>query len=85
MSPSAKIYSTPTCPWCQKAKEFLRENNIAFQDLSVAGDQAARREVIAKTNKMTVPVVEIDGEITVGYNENWLRQKLGLTKKKGLN
>jgi glutaredoxin-like YruB-family protein len=75
-----KVYSTPNCPWCKKAKQFLQSNDILFNDLDVASDKAARDEMIKKTGQLAVPVIEIDGEITVGYDENWLRQKLGLIK-----
>ncbi len=80
MTKQVKVYSTPTCPWCKKAKQFLQSNNIPFQNLDVASDKAARDEMIKKTGQLAVPVVEIDGETTVGYDENWLRQKLGLVK-----
>jgi len=80
MTKQVKVYSTPTCPWCKKAKQFLQSNNVPFQNLDVASDKAARDEMIKKTGQLAVPVVEIDGETTVGYDENWLRQKLGLVK-----
>ncbi len=80
MTKQVKVYSTPTCPWCRKLKQFLLTNKIAFQDLNVASDRIAREEMIKKTGQLAVPVVEIDGEIIVGYDENWLKQKLGLVK-----
>lgn len=80
MSRQIKVYSTPTCVWCKKAKQFLQSNNIPFQDLDVASDKAAREEMVKKTGQLAVPVIEIDGETNVGYDENWLRQKLGLVK-----
>jgi len=72
------VYSTPTCPWCKKTKSFLEGNGIAFQDLNVGADRAAREEMVHKTNQMGVPVIEIDGDIVVGYDEAWLKEKLGL-------
>ena len=73
-----KVYSTPTCPWCQRVKKFLEDNGIAYQDLNVGADRAAREEMVRKTGQMGVPVIEIDGDFVVGYDEGWLRQKLGL-------
>jgi len=73
-----KVYSTPTCPWCQKTKKFLEEHDIAYQDFNVAADKSARDEMVKKSGQMGVPVIEIDGDIVVGYDEGWLKQKLGL-------
>ncbi len=73
-----KVYSTPTCPYCKMAKRFLDANNIPYQDLNVAADKAAREEMISKSGAMAVPVIEIDGETLVGFDEAWLKQKLEL-------
>jgi glutaredoxin len=57
---------------------FLDEHNIAYQDVDVATDSAAREEMVKKTGQMAVPVIEIDGEFTIGFNEALLKEKLGL-------
>ena len=72
------VYSTPTCPWCKKTKSFLEGNGIAFQDINVGADRTAREEMVHRTGQMGVPVVEVDGEITVGYDKAWLKEKLSL-------
>jgi len=58
----------------------LDDNKIPYQDLDVASDQAARDEMVTKTEQLAVPVVDIDGDISVGFDEKWLRQKLNLAK-----
>ena len=73
-----KVYSTPTCPYCKMAKKFLGDNGIAYQDLNVAEDEAAREEMINKSGQMGVPVIDIDGEIVLGFDQTKLKQKLGL-------
>jgi glutaredoxin 3 len=73
-----KVYSTPTCPWCKKAKQFLDANGIKYQDLNVAEDKAARDEMINTTHQMAVPTIAVDGEYVIGYNENSLKEKLGI-------
>jgi len=78
MAQQVKVYSTPTCPWCKRTKQFLDENKIPYQNLDVASDKAARDEMTSKTGQLGVPVVDIDGDVAVGFNENWLRQKLNL-------
>ena len=57
---------------------FLDEHNIAYQDVDVATDSAAREEMVKKTGQMAVPVIEIDGEFIIGFNETQLKEKLGL-------
>jgi glutaredoxin len=57
---------------------FLDEHNIAYQDVDVTTDSAAREEMVKKTGQMAVPVIEIDGEFTIGFNEALLKEKLGL-------
>jgi len=68
--PKIKIYSTPTCPYCVTLKEFLKEKNISFEDVNVAENREAREEMIHKSGQMGVPVVDIDGEIIVGFDKN---------------
>lgn len=71
------VYSTPTCPWCKRAKSFLDENGIGYQDLDVAQNKKARDEMVKKSGQMGVPVIEIDGEIMVGFNPAALKERLG--------
>jgi glutaredoxin 3 len=71
-----KVYSTPTCPWCKKAKQFLEINNIKYKDLNVAEDKVAREEMINLTHQIAVPTIAIDGEFVVGFNEKVLKEKL---------
>lgn len=73
---NVKIYSTPTCPFCHKAKAFLKEHNVKFVDVNVAEDDKARDEMVEKSGQMGVPVIEIDGEFIIGFDEQVLRQKL---------
>lgn len=57
---------------------MLDENKVPYQSFDVASDKAARDEMISKTGQLAVPVIDIDGEVVVGYDEKWLRQKLNL-------
>jgi len=56
----------------------LDENKVVYKELDVARDKVAREEMLSKTGRIAVPVVDIDGEIAVGYDPNWLKQKLNL-------
>jgi glutaredoxin 3 len=73
-----KVYSTPSCPWCKKAKQFLDANGIKYQDMNVAEDKAARDEMINQSHQLAVPTIFINGEFIIGYNEAALKEKLGI-------
>lgn len=72
------VYSTPTCPYCHMAKDFFTEHKIEFTDLNVAEDEKAREEMIDKTKQMGVPVIDIDGEIIIGFDKPKISQLLGI-------
>jgi len=72
-----KIYSTPTCPYCQLAKDFFKEKNLEFSEVNVAEDGAALQEMIAKSGQMRVPIIEIDGQIITGFNRPELERMIG--------
>jgi len=78
MAKSVKVYSTPSCPWCIRAKQFLKENDIIFQDMDVSVDKQAADEMVQKSGQMGVPVLDIDGEIIVGFDKEKIKQSLGL-------
>ena len=64
-----KIYSTPTCVYCKTLKEYLKKNNIAFEDIDVSKDEKELQKMIKMSGQMGVPVVEIDGEVIVGFDK----------------
>lgn len=61
------VYSTPTCPYCMYAKDYFKKNNVAFEDVDVSRDRARAEEMIRKSGQMGVPVIDINGEIIVGF------------------
>lgn len=63
-----KIYSTPTCPYCHLAKDFFREKSLEFTDVDVANNEAELQKMISKSGQMAVPVIDIDGNIIIGFN-----------------
>lgn len=74
------VYSTPACPWCHKAKEFLRQHRIKYSEINVADDQQAAREMIEKSGQMGVPVIDVDGQIIIGFDKPALEKALGIAK-----
>ncbi|MFC1511245.1 glutaredoxin family protein [Candidatus Margulisiibacteriota bacterium] len=75
---AVKVYSTPTCPYCKQAKQFLSENNIQFEDIDVAANQTAAQEMVSKSGQMGVPVLDIDGQIIVGFDKAKIKKMLGI-------
>lgn len=72
------IYSTPMCPYCEMAKDFFAENKIEFTNYDVSTDVEKRKEMVEISGQMGVPVIIIDGETIVGFDENKLTELLGL-------
>ncbi len=78
-----RIYTTPTCVYCQMTKEFFRANNVEFEELDVASNEEAAKEMIEKTGQMGVPVIIINKddnseEIIIGFQKERLAEILGI-------
>jgi len=76
MTHKVKVYSTPTCPWCEKVKDFLKDKKVKYTEINVAGDQKAAQEMVEKSGQMGVPVIEIDGKIIIGFDKAALEKSL---------
>ena len=68
------VYSTPTCPHCVHAKEFLKENDVDFEDIDVSADRDKAKEMVEKSGQMGVPVIDVDGKIVVGFDQARLQE-----------
>ena len=68
--PNVIVYSTPTCPYCVMAKRYLSERGVKYEDVDVAADQSRALEMLTKTGQMGVPVLDIGGEVIVGFDRN---------------
>ncbi len=75
---NVKIYSTPQCVFCNKYKEFFKENNIEYEDVNVAADHEAAHEMLEKSGQFSTPVLDIDGEIIAGYDLKKVKKLLNL-------
>lgn len=78
MSHEVTVYTTPTCSWCQAVKEYLRAREIDFEEIDVSTDQSLAEEMMDKSGQMGTPVLEIDGEIVIGFNRPEIDQLLDL-------
>jgi len=78
MAKSVTVYSTPTCPYCTRAKDYLKANDIAFEAIDVSQDQEAGQKMVEKSGQMGVPVIDIDGQIIVGFDKEKIKNTLGI-------
>lgn len=74
---TVKVYSTPTCPWCVKLKDYLKSRNVDFEDIDVSADRAAAMEMVKKTGQMGVPVALIGDVYIVGFDQARIDEELG--------
>ncbi len=72
------IYTTPVCVYCKAAKEFFKKNNISYEEYNVVTDAKRRDEMIQRSGQMGVPVIDIDGQLIVGFNERKMKELLGV-------
>lgn len=70
------IYTTPSCVYCKKAKAFFNQYNVTYSEKDVSNDQAAVEEMVKKSGQMGVPVIDVDGTIVIGFDEEALREAL---------
>lgn len=81
MAKKVKIYTTPSCVYCKMAKELFKKNNIEYEEYDVASDPKAREEMVNISHQLGVPVIDIDGEIFVGFDRDALSGVLNLKPK----
>lgn len=78
MNKKVKVYSTPTCPYCIRAKQFLKDSAVSFEDIDVSSNHAAAQEMIKISGQMGVPVIDIEGELIIGFDKEKIKKTLGL-------
>lgn len=72
------VYTTSTCPYCVMVKEFLKANKVAFKEMNLDENPAAIEEMVAKSGQMSVPVIDVDGKIIIGFDKPALKKALNL-------
>lgn len=78
MDKKMNIYTTPTCQYCRMAKEFFQSHDIEYTEFNVAEDAEKRDEMVQKSGQMGVPVIDVNGEIVIGFDQAKLSQLLGI-------
>lgn len=72
------LFTAPGCPWCNRAKRYLRERGISFKEVDISRNPSAARDLIRMTGQSGVPVIVIDGKVIVGFNKSLIDKYLGL-------
>lgn len=75
---NVKIYSTPGCPYCKMAKQYLDEHNVQYEDIDVSMNQVAAQEMVTKSGQLGVPVLDIGGKIVIGFDRPKINEALGI-------
>lgn len=78
MAKKVTVYSTATCPFCIRAKQYLTQSNIAFDNIDVSENPAKAQEMIKKSGQMGVPVIDVEGTIIIGFDKEKINEVLGL-------
>jgi glutaredoxin 3 len=71
-----KVYTTPSCPYCKMAKDYLSGKNVKFTEIDVSKDLKAAKEIIEKSGQMGVPQIVIGETIIVGYDADEINKAL---------
>ncbi|MBN2353806.1 MAG: glutathione S-transferase N-terminal domain-containing protein [Spirochaetales bacterium] len=65
---SVSIYTTPSCPYCTMAKQYMSSKNLSYTEYDVSRDTRKAEEMVRKSGQMGVPVIEINGRVILGFN-----------------
>ena len=73
-----QIYVTPTCTWSNKLKTWLKNKKIKYEEKDTSESQNGlfRDELLEKTNQLSTPVIDVNGEIIIGFNEKAIEAAL---------
>lgn len=72
------VYSTPTCSYCNMAKQYFDRHKVSYRDVDVSQDQAAARQLVRRTGQMGVPVIDINGSLVVGFDRHKIDRLLNI-------
>ena len=71
------IYTTPVCPYCVIAKQYFNEKKLTFEEIDVAADKSKAEEMVKISGQMEVPVIQIDGKVIIGFDQDKIEKALG--------
>jgi glutaredoxin 3 len=71
-----RVFSTKTCPYCYMAKDFLRAKKVEFDDIDVGSDYKSAMEMVKISGQRGVPVIDIGGNVVVGFDQERINELL---------
>lgn len=71
-----KIFTTPICPWCMRAKQYLNDKGIEYEEIDVTQNAIVANHMVAKSGQSGVPQIWMDEHVVVGFNQSLLDQLL---------
>lgn len=77
MTDQIMVYTTPTCPWCMKVKDYLKTKGVGYNELNVAADYQAAKKMVETTGQRGVPVTMKGEQFVVGYDLDGLNELIG--------
>ncbi len=76
------VYSTPACPYCVMAKDYLKSKNIDFIEIDVSKDEKQAEIMVEKSGQMGVPVIIINNQnkedIVLGFDKDKINKILNI-------
>lgn len=72
------MFSTPTCSYCRKAKQYFRKKGVRFREVDVSRDQSAARDMVRRSGQQGVPQIDVGGKLIVGFDRPKIDRLLGL-------
>jgi len=72
------IYSSPTCPHCEDAKEWFQQYNIEYEEIDISQDETKQNELMEIVGQIAVPTIEVEGDMMVGFNEERFSELFGI-------
>ena len=76
--PKVRVYTTVACPYCYTLKEFLKERNVKFEDIDISKDEKVKDEIIKRSGAIGAPIIEVDGEIIIGFDKEKISKLLDI-------
>ena len=76
MAKKVVIYSTPKCPVCRRAKAHLAKKGINYKDIDISASEEAAHEMIHRSGQMATPVIFVDEQMMLGFNQKKMDEML---------
>jgi len=83
MAKKVLMYGTSVCTWCARAREFFKKYRIKYKEIDVENNEKALQEMSEKSRQLGTPVIDVDGNIVVGFDEAKLKEFLKIKDQNG--